>query len=266
MRFWCLFSDILFQQPASQALHHLLTQTDARKAAWNLSFGCVLKPSWRIIVENQRPFSRLDIESVPKFDDINLSKEVTVSNNSKAFESGLRGAFFPQLHCCKSLCNSQSEATQQCSVAEPLHRQASRLIFHIWVSDESYSSPKGHHQVRASPIGYQCLVILHTCVYSAMAGSSAIDLEIAYPIVLFFFLQLLVKCLHHRQRKGCRYGFSWVNPKLLWPVGFPDRFVMAFGDRLVSVGISVGDTANMSNLVMSQSTEETLNGCRIEKI
>ena len=30
--------------------------------------------------------------------------------------------------------------------------------------------------------------------------------------------------------------------------GFPDGFVMAFGYRLVSVGVSVGDTANMSNL------------------
>ena len=40
---------------------------------------------------------------------------------------------------------------------------------------------------------------------------------------------------------------------------------MAFGHRLVSVGISVGDTANMSNIVMSQSTEDTLNGCKIEK-
>ena len=52
----------------------------------------------------------------------------------------------------------------------------SRYIY-IWVSDESYSSPKGHHQVGASPISYQCLVILHTCVYSAIAGPSAIDLE-----------------------------------------------------------------------------------------
>ena len=51
------------------------------------------------------------------------------------------------------------------------------------MSDESYSSPKGHHQVRASPIGYQCLVILQACVYSAIAGSSAIDLE------MLFFVQ-----------------------------------------------------------------------------
>ena len=37
------------------------------------------------------------------------------------------------------------------------------------MSDESYSSSKlGHHQVRASPIGYQCLVLLHTSVYSAI--------------------------------------------------------------------------------------------------
>ena len=53
------------------------------------------------------------------------------------------------------------------------------------MSDESYSSPKGHHQVRASRIGYQCLVILHTCVYSAIAGSSAIDLE------MLFFVQMV---------------------------------------------------------------------------
>ena len=38
----------------------------------------------------------------------------------------------------------------------------------IWVSDESYSSPQGHHQVGASPIGSQCLVIHHPCVYSAI--------------------------------------------------------------------------------------------------
>ena len=55
----------------------------------------------------------------------------------------------------------------------------------MWASDESYSSPKGHHQVRASPIGYQCLVILHTCVYSAIAGSSAIDLDMQ------FFVQMV---------------------------------------------------------------------------
>ena len=58
-------------------------------------------------------------------------------------------------------------------------------------------------------------------------------------------------------RKGCRYGFSWCNPKLLWPLGFPGRFVMAFGYRLVSVGVSAGDTANMSKIVMSRSTEDT---------
>ena len=65
------------------------------------------------------------------------------------------------------------------------------------------------------------------------------------------------------QNKGCRYGFSWCNPKLWWPLGFPDRFVMAFGYRLVLVGVSVGDTANMSKIVMSRSTEDTPIGCRI---
>ena len=32
----------------------------------------------------------------------------------------------------------------------------------------------------ASPIGYQCLVIHHTCVYSAITGSSAIDLKMLF--------------------------------------------------------------------------------------
>ena len=58
------------------------------------------------------------------------------------------------------------------------------------MSDESYSSPKGHHQVGASPIGYQCLVILHACVYSELAGSSAIDLEI------LFFAQMVASNNH----------------------------------------------------------------------
>ena len=35
------------------------------------------------------------------------------------------------------------------------------------------------------------------------------------------------------------------------------------GYRLVSVGVSVGDTANMSKIVMSRSTEDTPIGCRI---
>ena len=56
------------------------------------------------------------------------------------------------------------------------------------------------------------------------------------------------------QEKGCRYGFSWCNPKLLWSLGFPDRFLMAFGYRL---GYRWGDTANMSKIVMSRSTEDT---------
>ena len=213
-----------------------------------------------------------------------------------------------------------------------------------WASDESYSSPKGHHQVGESPIGYQCLVILHTCVCPEIAGSAAINLEILFfaqmvesnnhsdveeedeaeelfassswlyvaillvsirclcwalllrlsncdQLCLLFWKHLLVECLHRRlaacifdlslriphcssllallhlpmsldsgkresetvrhttwikciesetrhtytwsiwcwQKKGRRYGFSWCNPKLLWPLGFPSRFVMAFG-------------------------------------
>ena len=58
------------------------------------------------------------------------------------------------------------------------------------MSDESYSSPKGHHQVGASPIGYQCLVILHTGVYSAIAGPSAIDLE------TLFFVEMVASNNH----------------------------------------------------------------------
>ena len=65
------------------------------------------------------------------------------------------------------------------------------IYIYIWVPDESYSSPKGHHQVGASPIGYQCLVILHTCVlYSATAGSSAIDL------VMLFFVRMVASNNH----------------------------------------------------------------------
>ena len=61
----------------------------------------------------------------------------------------------------------------------------------MWVLDESYTSPKGHHQVGASPIGYQCLVILHTRVlYSSIAVSSAIDL------VMLFFVQMVASNNH----------------------------------------------------------------------
>ena len=38
---------------------------------------------------------------------------------------------------------------------------------------------------------------------------------------------------------------------------------MAFGYRLVSVWVSVGDTANMSKIEMSRSTKDRPNGCRI---
>ena len=58
------------------------------------------------------------------------------------------------------------------------------------MSDESYSSPKGHHKVGASPIGSQCLVILHTCVYSAIAGPSAIYLE------TLFFVEMVASNNH----------------------------------------------------------------------
>ena len=60
----------------------------------------------------------------------------------------------------------------------------------IWVSDERYSSPQGHHQVGASPIRYQCLVILHTCAYSAITGSLAIDLK------MLFFVQMVASNNH----------------------------------------------------------------------
>ena len=39
-----------------------------------------------------------------------------------------------------------------------------------------------------------------------------------------------------------------MQSKAVVATGFPDGFVMAFGYRLVSVGVLVGDTANMSNL------------------
>ena len=39
-----------------------------------------------------------------------------------------------------------------------------------------------------------------------------------------------------------------MQSKAVVATGFPDGFVMASGYRLVSVGVSVGDTANMSNL------------------
>ena len=39
-----------------------------------------------------------------------------------------------------------------------------------------------------------------------------------------------------------------MQSKAVVATGFPDGLVMAFGHRLVSVGVSVGDTANMSNL------------------
>ena len=58
------------------------------------------------------------------------------------------------------------------------------------MSDESYSSPKGHHKVGGSPIGSQRLVILHTCVYSAIAGPSAIYLE------TLFFVEMVASNNH----------------------------------------------------------------------
>ena len=69
------------------------------------------------------------------------------------------------------------------------------------MSDESYNSPKGHHQIGASPIGCQCLVILYTCVCSAIAGPSAIDLE-----TLFFCWNGCVEQSFWCGRGGWRRG------------------------------------------------------------
>ena len=85
----------------------------------------------------------------------------------------------------------------------------------------------------------------------------------AYPIV--FFLHLLNVCIIGRE-KVTDMGSHDAIQSCCGHWAFQTDFVMAFGYRLVSVGISVGDTANMSNIVMSQSTEDMLNGCRIEKI
>ena len=86
---------------------------------------------------------------------------------------------------------------------------------YIWVSDESYSSPKGHHQVGASPIVCQCLVILHTCVYSAIERSSAIDLVMLFlckwlPGTIILMWKRRTKkrsCLRHHL--DCMRRFCW---------------------------------------------------------